>query len=549
LTGAKYFLEPKTSNDNGKVRTKDIPAYVFPELLYCPKCRRIVTAREAANANPVKHDKCCLNDEKTGNRCNGTLVASRFIVICENGHMEDFPYSWWIHGNKCCTSDKPPRISMYNIENRSDIDSLFVKCENCGRTRGMAGAFAPAAFGGENGYPCGGNHPHLKDKHLRDEGECGHPLKTRLRSSSGVYFPVTMGALSIPPWSREAVKIIEKHFAALLYMDDDGRRGYLRELTTSRVSLERLLDAYERVKTRKESAPPRCESEIYRDEYDILSQGDVGNEEGDYSAFSAEIPRRFEDFFERVTVVDKLTVIEALMGFTRLKPWGGGNDKNNPDAGRIVPLSSSPKDWLPAAQLRGEGIFIRFRGDALSSWKRAIGNRYEKMSEQLSNSCLRSREDRFSEEYVLLHTFAHLLIRQLSNECGYSAASLREKIYSAFSNPKDDSEKMRGILIYLASSDCDGSLGGLISIARNPERFGSILENMLRKAQWCSADPLCITSMGQGFDSLNYSACHDCVLLPETSCEFHNVLLDRASVAGTPEQPRLGLMGELSGTL
>ena len=32
--------------------------------------------------------------------------------------------------------------------------------------------------------------------------------------------------------------------------------------------------------------------------------------------------------------------------------------------------------------------------------------------------------------YVLLHSFAHGLIRQLAVECGYTAASLRERIYS-----------------------------------------------------------------------------------------------------------------------
>ena len=33
------------------------------------------------------------------------------------------------------------------------------------------------------------------------------------------------------------------------------------------------------------------------------------------------------------------------------------------------------------------------------------------------------------ETYVLLHTFAHLFIREISNTCGYSVASIREKIY------------------------------------------------------------------------------------------------------------------------
>lgn len=544
LTGAKYFLEPKLSDDKGWVKSRDIPAYVFPELLYCPKCKRIVSAKEATNANPGKPNKCCLNDDKTGKQCTGTLIASRFIVICENGHMEDFPYSWWVHRNEGCSSARPPRISMYNVGNRSDIDSLYVKCDNCGKIRGMAGAFSEAAFGGANGYPCNANHPHLKNKHKYDETECYMPLKTKLRSSSGVYFPVTMSALSIPPWSRDAVKIIEKKYDELSMMGGNVET-YLRSKSTSSITLEHLLSAYEIVKARKGSALPRNESDIYYDEYCVLSQGDVGDDEGDYSAFAAEIPMGFEQFFKKITVVDRLTVIETLKGFTRLKPWGGDMDENNPDTKRIVPLSSYPKDWLPAVQLRGEGIFISFQEDALTSWKQMTGERYIKMSEQLSDSYLNSRRDRFSPEYVLLHTFAHLFIRQLSNECGYSASSLKEKIYSTFTNEKSDTERMYGILIYLASSDCDGSLGGLISVAENPDKLRLLLENMLRKAQWCSADPLCITSTEQGFNSLNYSACHDCVLLPETSCEFRNVLLDRVSIVGTPEQPQLGLMGTL----
>lgn len=46
----------------------------------------------------------------------------------------------------------------------------------------------------------------------------------------------------------------------------------------------------------------------------------------------------------------------------------------------------------------------------------------------------------------------------------------------------------------------------------------------------------------QGFSSLNYAACHSCVLLPETSCEFRNVLLDRGAVVGRPENPKIGVI-------
>lgn len=541
ISGAKYFISPKVESGSGWTKSKDISSFTFPEMLYCPKCKRFVSAKEAANANPKFPNSCCLNDTKTAAKCTGVLVASRFVVACENGHIEDFPYSWWIHGNSGCKVNKPPRISMFNVGNRSDIESLWIKCEHCKKGKSMANAFAENAFAGDEGYPCNGNHPHLKNKHSNNQSDCTEKLKTRLRSSSSIYYSVTMSALQIPPWSRNAVKFIERKYDELIEMSDVKR--YLSRHIPLGVTLGQLLSAYKLVKQRKGSSAPRTEQEIYQDEYKILVQGNVGVDEedigGDYSAFSAEIPSGFERFIKQITVVDKLTVIEVLKGFTRLKPWNGEDSK-------LAPLSSKPKDWLPAVELSGEGIFIQFSNEAIGNWKYAIKDRYAKMGKQLSESYLKkSREDRFSPEYVFLHTFAHLFIRQLANECGYSAASIKEKIYSTFNtNDGGNIFTMHGILVYLASSDCDGSLGGLISIAEKPERLRVIIENMLRKAQWCSADPLCITSTEQGYNSLNYSACHDCVLLPETSCESRNALLDRVSIVGTPENPSLGLLGD-----
>ena len=50
---------------------------------------------------------------------------------------------------------------------------------------------------------------------------------------------------------------------------------------------------------------------------------------------------------------------------------------------------------------------------------------------------------------------------------------------------------------------------------------------------WCSSDPVCIESSGNGADGLNLAACHACVLAPETSCEMNNSFLDRGLLFGT----------------
>ena len=103
---------------------------------------------------------------------------------------------------------------------------------------------------------------------------------------------------------------------------------------------------------------------------------------------------------------------------------------------------------------------------------------------------------------------------------------------------------MSGILIYTSSGDSEGTLGGLVRQGRY-DTFPKILRDAVRKAQWCSSDPVCIDSLAQGRDSLNLSACHACSLISETSCEEFNVLLDRALIVGTLENKKIGFLNNI----
>ncbi|MDY6295340.1 MAG: Zn-binding domain-containing protein, partial [Schwartzia succinivorans] len=133
-------------------------------------------------------------------------------------------------------------------------------------------------------------------------------------------------------------------------------------------------------------------------------------------------------------------------------------------------------------------------------------------------------------------------IRQLTVDCGYQEAALKERIYSTY--PEEGSIDMAGILIYTSSSDSDGSLGGLVRQGEC-DLLEETMRNLLEEASWCSSDPLCIESKAQGFNSLNYAACHACTLLPETSCEANNCLLDRVAVVGKPDNRDIGYFGDL----
>ena len=191
---------------------------------------------------------------------------------------------------------------------------------------------------------------------------------------------------------------------------------------------------------------------------------------------------------------------------------------------------------FPALELYGEGIFFTLDEDLLQRWE--------------GNEALRERADAFAQRYVqraghgvpeldvdvsprflLCHTLAHLMIRELDAEAGYPAASLKERIYCE--TGKSGKEPMAGILIYVAVPDEEGSLGGLMELAK-PERFLRLLNGAFEAATWCSLDPVCSEQEGHGPDLLNRAACHACALVPETSCPYGNVLLDRVFVKGAP---------------
>ena len=143
-------------------------------------------------------------------------------------------------------------------------------------------------------------------------------------------------------------------------------------------------------------------------------------------------------------------------------------------------------------------------------------------------------------EYILLHTISHLLIRQLSFECGYSSSALRERVYCSSSQEEN---RMSGILIYTADGDSEGTMGGLVRQGK-ADFFPKTLFEAVSSAKWCSSDPLCIESDGQGFQSMNLAACHACAMLSETSCEIMNRYLDRGLVIGTRESPEIGFLSD-----
>lgn len=249
---------------------------------------------------------------------------------------------------------------------------------------------------------------------------------------------------------------------------------------------------------------------------------------GSYSQF-------IQDNFEEISLLHKLRETRAFKGFSRIFPT---NDLTDIEKQQLI--SRDKLNWLPATVVRGEGIFLRFREEKLMEWMKNVGakntSRLQSMNQNIDR--LRAKRNQIPEtispKYVLIHTFAHLLINELVYQCGYGSASLRERIYSS-----EGEESMSGVLIYTAAGDSEGSLGGLVRMGL-PQTLDEVIVSALTRAGWCSADPVCIESTGQGPDNCNLAACHSCGLLPETSCEVQNRKLDRGVVIGTISEPELG---------
>ena len=278
------------------------------------------------------------------------------------------------------------------------------------------------------------------------------------------------------------------------------------------------------------------------EEYSALT-GEIGASEssgvgGDFSREETDIAQYNIPHIKAISLINKIRVVNALRGFSRLRP------RKARDSG-FVEIKKPGENWYPAYEVRGEGIFIEFNQDEIDAWVNdnpQVSARLEPLVDKYESSIFSQRHPSgITPKFVMLHTLSHLLISQLSFECGYSVASLSERLYCS---EKSDGRTMAGIFIYTASGDSEGTLGGLVRQGRS-DTFPRILRKAIANAKTCSNDPVCIMSRGQGNDSLNLAACHACALLPETCCEERNVLLDRGVIVGTYDDPKIGFWSDI----
>ena len=236
---------------------------------------------------------------------------------------------------------------------------------------------------------------------------------------------------------------------------------------------------------------------------------------------------------ERIVLVHRLREVKALVGFTRFEAAMPDIDGELSLGGELAPLARETT-WVPANENRGEGVFLAFSDAAIGTWLEQPGvvARGERLKAGF-DAWLQRKEIESAKfpglPYIMLQSLAHLLITAVAIECGYSASSIRERIYAGQSG--------HGILLYTGGAGSEGTLGGLVDVGRSIEHH---LTRALELGRLCSNDPVCAQHDPANLHEerfLHGAACHGCLLIAETSCERRNELLDRALVVPTVSTP------------
>lgn len=521
--------EPETTNPFGERTGVGVPVAVFPSWLRCTDCHLLAPAERGFFE--LKTNPYAPGDARYLHSCRGTgggrpvAVPARFVLACKHGHLDDFPWLFFVHGG----ADPGANHTLTMIERGAtgDVSDVRLHC-SCGQDVSMARAFGLSAPRWLPG--CRGRHPHL-----RTFTTCGLPTKTLILGATNSWFGMSLSVITMPLGRTPVAHLVARFWDILLPLANLPA-AVAKDILPTQTCWPELepygLDTVWNAITYRAQSGGGGQREapdldLRSPEWRELSSGrDV--DVLDLTTRQENVPPSVEHWLRQVTLVPRLRRVAALYGFTRIDApeW----EVVRTDDDRRAELAEDSPTWVPCAETRGEGVFLRFDEESLRNWERreAVAARVDNLLLPGHRRWRRNRRldpaDFPGARYVLLHSFAHILIREFALESGYSAAGIAERIYAQ--------DGMAGILLYTAAPDSEGTLGGLVSLGRS-ERLSTLIKRALASARRCSTDPLCAEHDPTEHGRLFGAGCHACLFAAETSCERGNHYLDRALLVET----------------
>ena len=516
LQGARIFKIPTNSNFDQMPDSEILfPSIRFPMWALC-----------------LKHKKLYYLDSEDRTRCTECLrlkipddekfrhEAIRFIRVCPKGHMDDVEWDNELHKGSSCKN----RVFEWE-GGQSSLEDVKIKCSSCNAEISLKDVYNSNA-------PCSRYVPE-EEKY---DNDCDKRMQVILRSQSSLRIPKLVTVITIPPRDSNAYLLlsgmdIKKTLARKKPEDWTPKdliaelelinRNYPEEVTDQQIERvkefkkDEIIDAISKIMN-KDSAPVSIE-EVMDSEFKALKHG-AENGAPPVSLKGStqfEMDKRFvreisiSSGLLRIAPIQRLRTVIVQRGYTRT------TDDTSKASLVETSLRKDNAMWYPGIELRGEGLFIDFPDDhelVLSKEGKIWMKKF--LLDPKKNK-------KFHPVFVWWHTLSHAIINILSIDSGYSAASIRERIY--FECDNDGTNARGGALLYTSQPSGDGTLGGLIGIASNFER---LVDHTRERMQNCSNDPLC-SSQTLEKNRINGAVCYACLMLSETSCENSNSLLDR----------------------
>jgi hypothetical protein len=528
------------------------PVLIFPQWLRCTYCNELAPLTVSGgiwqfeNDNPFRPDLARFvhaNCKKRG--AKPLAVAARFVLACRAGHLDDFPYREFVHRGAAC--EPGARLQMEDHAGTAG-PNVTIRCLACDLKRNMLEAAGER--GARNLPACRGRHAHLSQ--FSPSG-CSHQARLLIVGASNQWFATTLSVLAIPPSGADELRAeVARNWAILSEaVSRDALVAMLKYAPQLHALRSRdpdeVMAAVEAHRKELESGEAAPAADLRTPEWEAFTAAGPPAPTQDFALRRPGIPDSLRPLLADVVQAERLRIVRAFTGFTRID----APDPADPDAASRAPVSRDKPTWVPASEVRGEGIFLRLHEDLVSAWEdkvitshpirlqREAYRRFRENRNPGHNPAFDPEKGWPGPRYLLLHSLAHLLIRRVALECGYSSASIGERIYTG-----TEGAPQAGILLYTAAPDSEGTLGGLVALAE-PERVTRLVRDALNDARHCSSDPLCAEQLPHDpEDFLHGAACHICLFVSETTCERGNRFLDRRVLATINGTDNIALLPE-----
>ncbi|GAA4326133.1 hypothetical protein GCM10023149_28760 [Mucilaginibacter gynuensis] len=492
------------------------------------------------------------NFQRNGNPVEGTVLLKQdnIVLLCKNGHISDFPWSSFLRWRTVQPHDLSNPVELYNMPsccdrpdiqisetaaNATGFDGKWLKCNTpgceCNRGVSLKGIMSvkivcpghrpwESETGGAESY-----YGKAEVRRTQPRTELCRRDDTRIALTTGnnLYFARTLTSIFMPPeLFKDARELQIRDLEIELQKAMESRQFALCGELQEKIEVLRADLSTDVPATNDEDRDNRFRYQ----EYNALANSSVeliniSRNDLLVNDVTFNLDSLFRPYFHRILRIDRLKITSAQLDFSRVEPYeGSGSDILNRNVFR-----SRPEEVLayPVVENFGEGIFIAFDQVLIQSWNTDV-ERFGRL--------FRRRRNRFATgatlfgqtgnwQLYMVHTFSHLIMRELEFRCGYPTASLSERLFVS----NDEETKMYGCLIYTAEG-AEGSMGGLIAQTREGN-LNDLFRSALLRATICNSDPLCWKSEGQGLFELNLASCFACGLVSETSCEHRNIYLDR----------------------